>query len=133
MKKDGHTSNALPKNEFLTAVRFVLSSTYFTFNNIIYKQTYGTPMGSPLSPIIADIVMQDFETNVLNSINVQLPFYYRYVDDIVFATQDTNVSYILETFNNYHQRIKFTMERENNRCLRFLDLLLIVKNNTIII
>jgi len=27
----------------------------------IYKQTYDTPMGSPLSPI-ADIVMQDLET-----------------------------------------------------------------------
>jgi len=55
-------------------------------------------------PIIADIAMQDLENNVLNSINVQLPFYYRYVDDIVFAIQDTNVSYILEAFNNYHQR-----------------------------
>jgi len=126
-------STKIPKNELLTAVRFVLSSTYFTFNNIIYKQTYGTPMGSPLSPIIADIVMQDLETNVLNSINIHLPFYYRYVDDIVFATQDTKVNYILETFNNYHQRIKFTVEKENNRCLSFLDLLLIVKDNTIII
>jgi len=80
-----------------------------------------------------DVAMQDLENNVLNSINVKLPFYYRYVNDIVFATQDTIVSYILEAFNNYHQRIKFTMERENNRCLSFLDLLLIVKNNTIII
>jgi len=80
-----------------------------------------------------DVAMQDLENNVLNSINVKLPFYYRYVNDIVFATQDTIVSYILEAFNNYHQRIKFTMERENNRCLNFLDLLLIVKNNTIII
>jgi len=90
-------------------------------------------MGLPLSPIITDIVMQYLENNVLNSINVQLPFYYRYADDIVFAKkQDSKVSYILEAFNNY-QRIKFTMERENNRCLSFLDLLLIVGNNTILI
>jgi len=47
----------IPKNEFLKAINFVLSSTYFTFDNNIYKQTYGTPMGSPLSPIVADIVM----------------------------------------------------------------------------
>jgi len=126
-------STKITKNEFLTAVRFVILSTYFTFNDIIYKQTYGTPMGSPLSPILADLVMQDLESNVLNSINVQLPFYYRYVDDIIFATQDTNVSYILEAFNNYHQRIKFTMEKENNRCLSFLDIMLHVKDNTIII
>jgi len=128
----GHLTK-IPMNEFLTAVRFVLSSTFFTFNNIIYKQTHGTPMGSPLSPIIADIVMQDLEENVLNKDHVHLPFYYRYVDDIVFATNDANVNHILELFNSYHQRIKFTVEKESNRSLSFLDLLLIVNNNRIII
>jgi len=42
-----HNNTHIPKNEFLTAVKFVLTSTYFLFNKIIYKQTYGTPMGSP--------------------------------------------------------------------------------------
>ncbi|XP_039311305.1 uncharacterized protein LOC120359071 [Solenopsis invicta] len=42
-------------------------------------------MGSPLSPVIADIVMQDLESKVLNNINVILPFYVRYVDDIALA------------------------------------------------
>jgi len=27
----------IPKNDFISAVNFVLTSTYFTFNNIIYK------------------------------------------------------------------------------------------------
>jgi len=89
------------------------------------------PWNHPYPSIIADIVMQYLENNVLNNNNVQLSFYYRYVDDIIFATQDTNVSYILEAFNNYYQRIKF-MERENNRCFSFLDLLLIVKDNIMI-
>lgn len=69
--------------EFLNAVSFVLSSTYFVFDNVVYKQTYGTPVGLPLSPIIADIVLQDIENEALNRIDIQLPFYYRYVDDIV--------------------------------------------------
>ena len=42
---------SIPKKEFIIAVNLILNSTYFTFNNIIYKQTFGTPMGSPLSPI----------------------------------------------------------------------------------
>jgi len=40
------------KNEFIAAINFVLS-TYFTFISKIYKQTFGTPIGSPLSPIMA--------------------------------------------------------------------------------
>jgi len=51
----------IPKDEFLHAVQFVLESTFFSFDNQIYKQNFGIPIGSPLSPIIADIVMQDLE------------------------------------------------------------------------
>jgi len=76
--------------EFILAIKFVLSSTYFTFNNTIYKQTYGTSMGSSLSPIMAEIVMQDLEDNILKTLNLFTLFYYRYVDDIVFAAQDND-------------------------------------------
>jgi len=34
--------------------KFVLLSTYFTFNKTIYRQTFGTPISSPLSPVIAE-------------------------------------------------------------------------------
>jgi len=40
-------------------------TTFFVFNgscfNGFIKQIFGTPMGSPLSPIIAEIVLQDRE------------------------------------------------------------------------
>jgi len=51
----------ISKMEFTIAVQFILSSTFFTFNNVIYKQIFGIAMGSPLSLILADIVMQDLE------------------------------------------------------------------------
>jgi len=49
----------IPKEEFLMALRMVMDSTFFIFNNKIYKQKFGTPMGSPLSPIVADMVIED--------------------------------------------------------------------------
>jgi len=57
----------LPKTEFLMAVRFNLDSTYFTFNNIIHKQNFGTPI-LHLSSIIADLVKQKLERIFLLSI-----------------------------------------------------------------
>jgi len=62
-----------------------LESTYFKFNEIIYKQKFGTSMGSPLSPIIAEIVLQDLEKKALGLLSIEIPFYHRYVDDIALA------------------------------------------------
>jgi len=79
-----HTN--LPLSEFILSTRFVLQSTYFHFNNKFYKQTFGTPMRSPLSPVVADLVLQKLESTVLNNLTYKPTFYYRYVDDIALST-----------------------------------------------
>jgi len=76
----------LVKNEnvFRRIFKIQLNSTFLMFNNKFYKQIFGIPMGSPLSPILADIVMQDFEKKVISMLSARLLFYFRYVDDIIF-------------------------------------------------
>jgi len=68
----------IPKSEFLNAIKIILDSTFFKFNNKIYKQNFGTSilLGYPLSPIIADIVMQDLEKRALEGFINEIPFYY---------------------------------------------------------
>jgi len=119
----------LPKLEFLLGVRFVLNSTYFTFNNTYYRQLFGTPMGSPLSPIIANIVMQDLEIRVLNTIGFTPPFYFRYVDDIITACPFNLVDHVLNIFNSFNPRLQFTIEVENNKILSFLEITILSENN----
>jgi len=58
-------------------------------------------------PVI-DIVLQDFEEKTLKKINVNIPFYYRYVDDVIFAASSDQMSMILDTINNFHNRLQFT-------------------------
>ncbi|XP_018310412.1 uncharacterized protein [Mycetomoellerius zeteki] len=119
----------LLEEEFIKAFHFVLDSTLFVFDSVTYKQNYDTPMGFPLSPVIADLVMQRLESRALSSIRFPLPFYYRYVDDIIMAP-DYSVSSILEIFNSQHPRLQFTMEVGSDR-LNFLDVVMIRDNETI--
>jgi len=121
----------IPKDDFIDAINLILSSTYFVFNKKIYKQTYGTPMESPLSPIIANLVMQDLEEKTLRIINCDIPFYFRYVDDIILAAPNNKITEIVETFNNYHSRLQFTVEYEIDGSLNFMDLLLQVDDGEI--
>jgi len=41
---------------------------------MIYKQKFGIPMVFPLSPIIAEIVLQDLEIKALKLLNIEIPF-----------------------------------------------------------
>jgi len=125
-------NTAIPLNEFLTAINMIVDSTYFTFNKNYYKQIFGTPVGSPLSPILADIVLEDVEEAALDRLPVDLPFYFRYIDDILLAAPRNSLDLILETFNSFHTRLKFTIEVSREGHISFLDVNLIVENRKII-
>jgi len=89
-------------------------------------------MGSLLSPIIADMILQDLENIALKSLPFRLPFYYRYVDDTIFTVPQHTLELILHTFNSLHQRLQFTMEVEDNNKISFLDVTLIKEDGGII-
>jgi len=89
-------------------------------------------MGSPLSPVIADLLLQDLELVAINNLPFHLPFYYRYVDDIILAAPSNSLDILLQTFNAQHSRLQFTMEIERDKKISFLDLTFIKDDRTII-
>ena len=48
---------------------FCLHNTYFSFQNKFYEQVEGVPMGSPVSPIVANLYMESFERKAPRSAN----------------------------------------------------------------
>jgi len=54
-----------------------------------------------LSLNIANLVMEDLENDMLRRINL-LPFYFRYIDDMITAVTIMLVDTVVEYFNAYH-------------------------------
>lgn len=52
-------------------VKICLTSTFLSFEGEFYEQTCGVAIGSPLSPMVAKIFMEDFESKALSSILFQ--------------------------------------------------------------
>ena len=80
-------------------------------------------MGSPLSPVVANIFMEHFEHNALDTAPQKPTCWYRYVDDtfVIWPHGEPPLNGFLAHINNQHPNIRFTMEIEDNKCLPFLD------------
>nr|XP_049699777.1 uncharacterized protein LOC126053464 [Helicoverpa armigera] len=123
--------NNMP-TEYAELLKHCLTSGYLLWNNHFYTQVDGVAMGSPVSPIVADIFMEDFEERALQSAPVTPKFYKRYVDDTFTILPSDKVTAFLNHLNSINPKIQFTMESEANNSLAFLDVLVIRNpNNTL--
>ena len=57
---------SLPVEDIVDLLPFCLNTTYFVFEGTYYQQVFGTAMGSPVSALIANLVMEDVEQRVLH-------------------------------------------------------------------
>lgn len=82
-------------------------------------------MGSPLSPVVANIFMEAFEKEVLDSAPLKPKCWFRYIDDtfIIWPHGRNTLTDFLTHLNAHHPDIQFTMEIESNGQLPFLDVL----------
>lgn len=110
---------------FLEIITFCIDNNYFRFRGKYYEQTFGTAMGSPLSPILADLVMEILLRTVTKRLKFPIPVLKKYVDDLILALPFDQIEQTLAVFNSYNQHIQFTVEQEQNATLPFLDMLLI--------
>jgi len=118
----------------LSIIAFLFDNTYFSFNDNFYKQTFGTPMGASVSPILATYVMDDLLNTVLPVLSFKPFFIKKYVDDIILALPREGTTEIVETLNSYDPFIQFTMETEDEQnSVPFLDTKFIRTNDNKII
>ena len=80
-------------------------------------------MGSVLAPVLANISMGFHKSKWLNEYNLNKPkFYLRYIDGILVAFDNEQDSLnFLNLLNNRYPNIKFTIEKQNNHFVAFLD------------
>ena len=111
-------------------LEFCLRSTSFVFQGQHYEQVEGAAMGSPLSPIVANIYMEHFETRALETAPHPPSIWKRYVDDTFVIQKTTHKEEFFQHLNSIEEKIQFTAENTKaDGSLPFLDTLVTVKED----
>lgn len=127
--------NLIPisKEKLKEGLKIIFKHCSFSFNNLIFKQKFGTTMGSSSSVKIANIYMYKWFEEKLNLYNGNKPdTIVRLVDDCFFLWEHTEES-LKELFlylNNCHDTIKFEYNYSNTS-VNFLDTTVYIKNNSL--
>ena len=99
----------------------------FIFQSNYFKQIDACTMGGSLSVTFANIFLTKLEKDIVRPHN--LPFYKRFVDDVITRRSINQPDLIFSEINEYHPNIKFTTETNPRK---FLDTELIIIDNKII-
>ncbi|XP_068697770.1 uncharacterized protein [Montipora foliosa] len=126
---EGNPGLKLSKQHLKRLFEFATKETHFLFKGNFYDQVDGVAMGSPLAPVLSNLFMGHHENIWLDQYgDSEVLFYRRYVDDtFCLFRSERDATLFFNYINNQHPNIRFTMEREADHVLPFLDVLI---NNT---
>ena len=81
----------LSTDDLMDLLHLCSTSTYFQYNGKHYKQLHGTAMSSPVSFIVAEIIMQNIEEQALATYSEILPLWLRQVEDMITAVHKNKI------------------------------------------
>lgn len=104
----------------------------FQWKGEFYKQVNSLAMGSPLSPILANIIMTSILEASVPRLITPPKVLCAYVDDTFCIIKSNLIEKFREILNEFHPKIRFTVERQNNNSIIFLDLKIIKDNKKLL-
>ena len=106
-------------NEIMNGLDLCLDNTYLCFRKTFYRQIFGVAMGSPISVIVANLVMESIENKMLKDFASPPRIWLRYIDDTFVVLKKTEVASFHKFINNIKNSIKFTVEQEVEKAISF--------------
>ena len=113
----------LSVQNIIALLGFCLHNIYFSFHNRLFEQVESVVMGSPVSPIVANLYMENFEKKALSTTSTSPRLWMRYVGGTFVILRVEQKQNFLD-HNNINPAIKFTVEdNQENGTILFLDTL----------
>ena len=112
------------KNTFKTLLTISSSNVLMLAHDGYYRQRDGLAMGIPPAPPLANGWLSQYDPRIKGDAKL----FSRYMDDIIRSILKDRIESKLLEINSIHTSLKFTIEKEQNASLPFLDMKIIREN-----
>ena len=96
--------------------------TALSFNNKLYEQIDRVSVGGSLGPVLANIIMTECKKVIVDKLAKEkvTMYFTRYVDDTFLIIKNRDINYVLNQFNRFDEKLKFTIDTFENSFQHFL-------------
>jgi hypothetical protein len=113
------------KHNIIMLIKTIIEQNSFQFCGKMYIQSEDLAVGDPTSSILSEFYLQYLESTkiyeLLTDHSIEGYFWYTDLILIVYNESKTNTDHILECFNKITPSLQFTVERETDHRINFLD------------
>ncbi|CAF4518424.1 unnamed protein product, partial [Rotaria sp. Silwood1] len=99
----------LSSEDIEALMALVLKNIFFTFNKKLYRVTKGYPLNLPITDLLCNIYLHDWQTSLLRQIHLKELFYSRY-HNIGFFTWNASTEYLERLFDELQQTLDFDIK-----------------------
>ena len=106
---------ALSPQQVTDLLRMCLTTTYVKYDGNFYAKIEAAYMGSPVSPIVANLCMDDYEGKALEAYQDPPKYWGRYVDDVLAVIKTANIERFPQHLNAQHTHKQSVDQRTGDR------------------
>ena len=130
LHKDLQQRTSLTIHQMIGLLGFCLNNTYFVFQGTYHEQIEGAAMESPISPIVPNLHIEEFEAKALGTAPHCPSLWKRFIDDTFVVIKAVHKDEFLQLINFIDEGIQFTAENtKEDGSMPFLDTLVIPQSD----
>ena len=126
-----HDRTSLNISDIKVGLEICFNAAIFTYDRANYRQIFGLPMGSYISPVLSNIFMEHVEQLATSPFSSPPILWCRYVDNTFCILDKSQTESFHQHLNSVCKHIQFTKEVEFESSLPFLDVLVSRSGNNI--
>ena len=94
-----HSRTNLITDDVIYLLEFVLLNSFFVYNNCFYKQIHGCAMGSPVSPVVANLCVEVIELRIGHIVHESSPQSLETMMSMTVLSSLKRITYLIFTKN----------------------------------